>query len=186
MSNYVTTYNRLYLNLILVFKIDLNKKDNVVTTIQVNKEHERNNDDGRSARNNFIDTIGTTQLYNMKKDDLVSDSGNSTGKDSKILQSNATISFSATKSKMAEITQRFPLNQFTNEPKLLKMKPIESDEGVNAIKSNSIKFELTNDFNDKTQTFMDTAQIKILIENHCDFIKNKMEDTFKTKEKIFR
>lgn len=178
----VYTHFKLYIG---ISKIDLKETDNVVTKIQINKQPERNIDDGRSASKNFNDTTGTTQLYNIKRDDLVSDSGNSTGKDSKILQSsNATNSFSATKSKTAE----FPLNQFTNETKLLKIKSIES-EGVNDIvndKSNNIKFELKNDLNDKKQTFLDIAQIKVLIENHCDLIKNKMEDTIKTKENFFR
>jgi hypothetical protein len=100
--------------------------------------------------------------------------------------SNATNSFSAIKSKMAEINQQFPLNQNTNETKLLKIKSIENYEDDNDIKSSSIKFESTNYLNDKNQTFLDIAQIKILIENHYDLLQNKMEDTIKTKENIFR
>lgn len=125
----------------------------------------------------------------VKKDDLISDSGNSTAKDSKILQSStATNSFSATKKKMAEITQRFPLNQHTNEIKFVKTNSIENDECISDLKSNGIKpkFDLSNCVSSENQTLMDAANIKVIIENHCDLIKNKLEDTIKTKENIFR
>lgn len=131
--------------------------------------------------------MGATKLYSVKKDDLVSDSGNSTEKDSKILQSSmVTNSFSATKSKMAEITQRFPLNQFTNETKSVKIKPIEEDLDIFDSKSKSIKskFVSTNNLHDEKQ--LDEAHIKLIIESNCDLIKNKLENTIKTKENIFR
>lgn len=128
--------------------------------------------------------------YNVKKEDVISDSGNSTAKDSKIIQSSiATNSFSETKNKVAEITQRYPLNQFTNEPKLLKTKPeIESDKDIFDTMSNNSKskFELTNNLNDEKQKLLDMTHINIMIENHCDLIKNKLEDTIKIKENIFR
>lgn len=179
---FINTHFKFYIG---INKIDLKEKDNVA--IQINKQSEKNNDDVRSPSKNFKDTIGTTQLYNTKKDDLVSDSGNSTGKDSKIIQlTNATNSLSATEIKMAEITQRFPLNQNTNETKFIKIKSIENDEGVNDVKSNSLKFELTNSMNDKNQTLLDIAQIKVLIGNHCDLIQNKMENIIKIKENILR
>lgn len=89
---------------------------------------------------------------------------------------------------MAEITQRFPLNQTTSDTKLLKVKPIESDENIFDIKSNSdkSKFELVNNLNGENQKLLDCAYIKNIIENHCDIIKNQLEDTIKTKENLFR
>lgn len=126
-------------------------------------------------------------MYNVKRDDLVSDSGNSTGKDSKITQSPViTNSFSATKSKMAEITQRFPLNQFSNETKLVNIKLIGEDVDIFDTKSQSVKskFEPTDNFHDEKP--FDEAHIKLIIESNCDLIKSKLEDTIKTKENIFR
>jgi len=171
----------------------------------MNKRQERNNNlngDRCAGSDNFnqfqpTETTATQLQYNdnVKKDDLVSDSKNSTAKDSRIIQSSTTAnSFSATKNKMVEIAQRFPLNQFTNinEIKLLKTKPaMESNERIFdvSIKSNSdkSKFELENNTNHKKQTLqLDPEHIKVLIENHCDLIKNKLEDTIKTKEDIFR
>lgn len=125
-------------------------------------------------------------MYTVKKDDLVSDSGNFTEKDSKIIQSSiVNDSFSATKSKMAEITQRFPFNQYTKESKLENVKPKEKDENNFDIKSNSVKskLEIMNLYDEK---HLDEAHIKLIIENNCDLIKNKLEDTIKTKENIMR
>lgn len=132
----------------------------------------------------------TTQLHEFKKDDLISDSGNSTGKDSKVIQSSiATNSFSATKSKITKITQRFPLNQSINDPNFTKFKSSESNEDILDLKPSSSKsnFILENHFNDNDkQTFLDAAQIKIIIENHCESIRNKLEDNIKTKENLSR
>ncbi|XP_022177088.1 spindle pole body component 110 isoform X2 [Myzus persicae] len=173
---------------------DQKEQDNNVTTVQLNKRHERIdslNDERKSAIDNFntFQSTGTTKLYNVKKDDLVSDSGNSTAKDSKIIQSSvASSSFSATKSKMAEITQRFPLNQFSNETKLFKRKPIESDEGIFDVKSNCIKtkIESGNNLEDEKPTLLDDARIKVIVEKHCDLMKNKLEDTVKTNQNILK
>ncbi|CAH1707562.1 uncharacterized protein PF3D7_1120600 isoform X2 [Aphis gossypii] len=170
------------------------EKDNIVTSVQLNKRHEKIDtidDDGKSAIDNINDfqSIGTAKLYNVKKDDLVSDSGNSTAKDSKIIQSSiASSSLSATKSKMAEITQRFPLNQFSNETKLFKRKPIISDEGIFDLKSNNIKskIESGNDLEDEKPKLLDDTHIKVKIEKHCDLMKNKLEDTIKTNQNILR
>lgn len=176
------------------YKIDKKEKNNFVTTIEKNKRNEKNDNiltenKIRPESNNFngLHSMGTTKLYNVKKDDLVSDSGNSTEKDSKILQSSlVTNSFSATKSKMAEITQRFPLNQFTSEIKSLKIKPTEEDVDIFDPNSKSVKskFESTNNLHDDKQ--LDEAHIKLIIESNCDLIKNKLEDTIKTKENKFR
>lgn len=171
----------------------------------MNKHQENNilNVDESVKSDNFnkFQSIGTTAITqlpnnnNVRKDDLVSDSGNSTAKDSKIMQSSmATNSFSVTKNKMVEIAQRFPLNKFTNtnETKLLKTKhAIEGDEyNFDAsIKSNSdkSKFEQEINTNDEKHTLqLDVDHIKVIIENHCELIKNKLEDTIKTKQKIFR
>lgn len=178
----------------MLFKTDQKEQDNNVTTVQLNKRHERIdslNDERKSAIDNFntFQSTGTTKLYNVKKDDLVSDSGNSTAKDSKIIQSSvASSSFSATKSKMAEITQRFPLNQFSNETKLFKRKPIESDEGIFDVKSNCIKtkIESGNNLEDEKPTLLDDARIKVIVEKHCDLMKNKLEDTVKTNQNILK
>jgi len=171
----------------------------------MNKRQEQNNNlngDRSADSDNFNQFQSTepiaTQLHynnNGKKDDLIGDSRNFTAKDSKIIQSSMTAnSFSTTKNKMIEIAQRFPLNQLTNtnEIKLLKTKPaVESNEqifDVN-IKSNGdkSKIELENNTNDKKQTLqLNTEHIKVLIENHCDLVKKKIEDTIKTKEDIFR
>lgn len=124
---------------------------------------------------------------NSKKDDLVSDSGNSTEKDSKIIQSPmVTNNFSATKSKMAEITKRFPLNQLTNETKLVKIKSTENDKDIFDNRQIGVisKFELANNLHDEKQ--LDETLIKLIIENNCDLIKNKLEDTIKIKENVFR
>lgn len=128
-------------------------------------------------------------MNNVKKDDLISDSGNSTAKDSKILQSStATNSFSATKKKMAEITQRFPINQRTNEINFFKTDVIENDASISDMKSNGIKpkVDSPNCVNTGNQTLMDAKNIKVIIENHCGLIKNNLEDTIKIKENIFR
>lgn len=142
----------------------------------------------KPAKNNFNefqsnkDTI--QQLYYVKNDDLVSDSGNSTAKDSKIIQSSIiTNSISATKSKMAEITQSFPLNQSTSEIQILNIKKKQNDEDVFDNSSNNIKSKFVN--NEK-QMLLDDTHIKVIIENHCDLIKNQLENTIKTKENIFK
>lgn len=176
------------------FKIDQKEKDNIVTSVQLNKRHEKIDtvdDDGKSAIDNINDfqSIETAKLYDVKKDDLVSDSGNSTAKDSKIIQSSiASSSLSATKSKMAEITQRFPLNQFSNETKLFKRKPIISDEGIFDLESNNIKskIESGNDLEDEKPKLLDDTHVKVKIEKHCDLMKNKLEDTIKTNQNILR
>lgn len=177
----------------ILYWIDKKDKNNFVTTIEKNKQNEKKENilagDRRRESNNLngFHSMGTTKLYNVKKDDLVSDSGNSTEKDSKIIQSSVvTNSFSATKSKMAEITQRFPLNQFTSETKLVKIKPIEEDVDIFDTKSKNVqtKFESINNSHYEKQ--LDEAQIKLIIESNCDSIKNKLEDTIKTKEDIFR
>lgn len=132
---------------------------------------------------------GSTQLYNVKKDDLISDSGNSTAKDSKLLQSTlASNSFSITKNKMAEIAQRFSSNQYTNETKISNLNSIASDESVLGIESNNVisKFELANNSNNEKQSTLDAAQIQVIIEKYCNSIKNKLEETINTKENIFR
>ncbi|CAI6366700.1 unnamed protein product [Macrosiphum euphorbiae] len=173
---------------------DQKEKDNIVTTVELNKHHERIdafNDDRKSAIDHFnkFQSTGTTKLYNAKKDDLVSDSGNSTAKDSKIIQSSvASSSFSATKSKMEEITQRFPLNQFSNETKLFKRKPIESDEGIFDVKSNCIKTKVESENNLKNEKpiLLDDARIQVIVEKHCDLMKNKLEDTVKTNQNILK
>ncbi|XP_025199483.1 uncharacterized protein LOC112597587 [Melanaphis sacchari] len=168
---------------------DQKEKDNIVTSVQLNKRHEKTdtvNDDGKSAIDNFneFQSIGNTKLYNVKKDDLISDSGNSTAKDSKIIQSSiASNSLSATKSKMAEITQRFPINQLSNETKSFKRKPTISDEGIFDIKS---KIESENNLEDNKPTLLDDPRIKVKIEEHCDFIKNKLENTIRTNQNILR
>ncbi|XP_016659715.1 spindle assembly checkpoint component MAD1 isoform X2 [Acyrthosiphon pisum] len=128
------------------------------------------------------------KLYNAKKDDLVSDSGNSTAKDSKIIQSSVASSFSATKSKMEEITQRFPFNQFSNETKLFKRKPIESDEGIFDVKSNCIKTKIESENNLKNEKpiLLDDARIQVIVEKHCNLMKNKLEDTVKTNQNILK
>lgn len=179
---------------LIIFKIDQKEKDNIITTVQLNKHHERIdafNDDRKSAIDNFnkFPSTGTTKLYNAKKDDLVSDSGNSTAKDSKIILSSvASSSFSATKSKMEEITQRFPLNQFSNETKLFKRKPIESDEGIFDVKSNCIKTKVESENNLKNEKpiLLDDARIQVIVEKQCDLIKNKLEDTVKTNQNILK
>lgn len=129
-------------------------------------------------------------MCNVKKDNVISDSGNSRAKDLKTGQSSTTTnSFSATKSKMVEITQQFPLNQFTNEAKLFRTKcEKESNKDTFDIESNSItsKFELMNNSNEEKHELLDAVHIKVMIENHCDLIKNKLEDTIKIKENIFR
>jgi len=183
------------MSIFLLFKTDQKEKDNNVTTVQLNKRHEgidTLNDEKKSAIDHFknVQSTGTTKLYNVKKDDLVSDSGNSTAKDSNIIQSSvASSSFSATKSKMAEITQRFPLNQFSNETKLFKRKPIESDEGIFDVKSNCIKtkiIESENNLEDDKPTLLDDSLIKVIVEKHCDLMKNKLEDTVKTNQNILK
>lgn len=180
----------------MLFKIDQKEKDNIITTVQLNKRHERIDisldDDNKSAIDNFneFQSIGTAKLYNVKKDDFISDSGNSTARDSKIIQSSiASSSLSATKSKMAEITQRFPLNQFSNETKLFKRKPIESDEAIFEVKSNNCiktKVESDNNLENEKSIALDESRIKLMIEKHCDLIKNKLEETVKTNENILR
>lgn len=134
---------------------------------------------------NEFQFIETTQLYNVKKDDVVSDSGNSTAKDSKTIQSPTTNSYSVTKNKLAEITQRFPLNQSTSETKI---KPTENDENIfnNKSNNNKSKFETVNNLNDDNQKLLDGAYITNIIESHCDLIKNQLENTIKTKENLFR
>lgn len=152
-------------------------------------KHQESNDilnDGKQSvtSDNFnefqsIETIAAQPTYNIKKEDVISDSGNSTARDSKIVQSSiATHSFSATKSKMAEITQRFPLNRFTNETKLFKTKHIKEND----VKEN----ELMNNSNDEKHKLLDAVHIKLIIENHCDIIKSKLEDTIKINENKFR
>lgn len=120
---------------------------------------------------------------------MISDSGNSTAKDSKLIQSSvASSSFSATKSKMAEITQRFPLNQFSKETKLFKRKPIETDEGIFDVKSNCIKtkIEQENNLEDEKPILLDDARIDVIVEKHCNLMKNKLEDTVKTNQIILK
>lgn len=178
----------------MLFKIDQKEKDNIVTTIQLNEHHEKIdtlNTDKKSAIDNFnkFQSTGTIKSYNAKKDDLVSDSGNSTAKDSKIIQSSvASSSFSATKSKMEEITQRFPLNQFSNETKLFKRKPIGSDEGIFDLKSNCIKTksESENNLENEKPTLLDDARIKVIVEKYCDLMKNNLEDAVKTNQNILK
>ncbi|XP_026810555.1 protein PFC0760c isoform X2 [Rhopalosiphum maidis] len=171
---------------------DQKEKDNIITSVQLNKRHEKIDtvdDDIKSAIDNFneFQSIGTAKSYNIKKDDLVSDSGNSTAKDSKIIQSSiASNSLSATKNKMTEITQRFPLNQFSNETKLFKRNP--SDEGIFDVKSNCIKskIESENNLEHEKSTLLDDAHIKIKIEKHCDLLKNELENTIRTNQDILR
>jgi len=178
----------------MLFKIDQKEKDNIVTIVQLNKHHERIDaldDDRKSVIDNFnqFQSTGATKLYNTKKDDLVSDSGNSTAKDSKIIQSSvASSSFSATKSKMEEITQRFPLNQFSNETKLFKRKSIESDEGIFDLRSNSIKTKIESENNLKNEKpiLLDDAHVQAIVEKHCELMKNKLEDTVITNQKILK
>lgn len=99
----------------------------------------------------------------------------------------ASNSFSITKNKMAEITQRFSLNQYTNDTKISNVNSIVRDEGILGIKSSNVisRFELANNLNGEKQ-LLDAAQIQVIIEKHCNSIKNKLEDTINTKENIFR
>ncbi|XP_060865037.1 uncharacterized protein PF3D7_1120600 isoform X2 [Metopolophium dirhodum] len=171
---------------------DQKEKDNIVTTVQLNKHHDRIdalNDDRKSAIDNFnkFQSTGITKLYNSKKDDLISDSGNSTAKDSKIIQSSvASSSFSATKSKMEEITQRFPLNQFSNETKLFKRKPIENDEGIKSSNCIKTKIESENNLKNEKPILLDDTRIQVIVEKHCDLMKHKLEDTVKTNQNILK
>lgn len=151
------------------------------------------NDERISANDHGFNKIhfttggSNTRAYGVKKD--VSDSGNSTAKDSKIIQSSvATNSFSATKSKMTEITQRFPLNKLASETKPLKTNPVEDDGDVFDVKSIRAKSSLDREKNsdDERHSLVDTTHVKVIIEKHFDSIKNKLEDTIKTKETIFR
>lgn len=130
-------------------------------------------------------------MHNVKKDDFISDSGNSTEKDSKVMQSSiATNSFLTTKNKMAKITKQYPFNQSTNDDKhFSKIKSTEYNENMLEVKPpiSESKFELDNhSINNEKQTLLDAAQIKIIIENHCDLIRHKLEDTLGIKENIFR
>lgn len=150
------------------------------------------NDSKKSTIDNFnkFKPSETIKLHNVKTDTLVSDSGNFTEKDSKVLQSSiATNSFTATNSKIVKITKQFPLNQSINDTNFSKMKSIKHDEGIFDLKfpSYKSKFELENDSDiNEEQTLLDAVQIKIIIENHCDLIRNKLEDTIKIKENIFK
>ncbi|VVC30248.1 Hypothetical protein CINCED_3A011342 [Cinara cedri] len=171
------------------------KNDDIITTVQINKQQEKNdifNDIKKSTNVNFneFQTSEIVKLHNLKKDDLVSDSGNSTEKDSKVMQSYiASNSFPATKSKITRINQQFPLNQSINDTSFSKIKPTESNENIFDLKPPSYKSnseqENHSNINEK-QTFLNTAQIKIIIENNCELIRNKLEDNIKTKENIFR
>lgn len=163
----------------------------------MNDQQERNdvfNDETRVSANDNFDEFQSTaeitnQAYNVKKDDVISDSGNSTAKDSKIIQSSMTTnsSFSATKSKMAEITQRFPLNKFTNEIQLSKLNsPVENEKRFLDINNSNSKFDLKSNSNDEKHALLDTAQVTVIIEKHIDLMQNKLENTIKTRENMFR
>jgi len=159
-------------------------------SIPINQRQEMNDERISTSDNlNEFQSVGITKLYNYaKKDDVVSDSGNSTAKNSKIIQSSTSINdFSTTKSKMAEITQKLQLNIKNNEK--LKTKPVENNISIVDAKYNNTvktKFDLVNDSYDEKQTTLNEANIKVLIESHFDSIKNKLEDNIKTKETIFR
>lgn len=163
----------------------------------MNDRQERNdvfNDVIRVSANDNFDKFQSTaeithQAYNVKKDDVISDSGNSTAKDSKIIQSSMTTnsSFSATKSKMAEITQRFPLNKFTNEIKLSKLNsPVENEKRFLDINNSNSKYDLKSNSNDEKHSLLDTAQVTVIIERHIDLMQNKLENTIKARENMFR
>lgn len=170
----------------------MKEKDNVVTSVQINQRQESHGDERASENDNFkqFQSIGSiTKTYDVKRDDVVSDSGNSTARDSKIIQSSmATNSFSATKSKMIELTQRFPLNKFPNETKLLTTNSTESDGGVFDFKSDNVKPKPkpVNNSNAEKQVSVDETLIEVIIEKHFDSIKSKLEDTIKTKENTLR
>lgn len=162
----------------------------------MNNRQERNdvhNDERISANDHGFNKIHfmtegrNTRVSGVKKD--VSDSGNSTAKDSKIVQSSmATNSFTATKSKMAEITQRFPLNKLASETKPLKANPVEGEGGIFDVKCIRAKssFDQEKNSDDERHSLVDDTHVKVIIEKHFDSIKNKLEDTIKTKETIFR
>lgn len=163
----------------------------------MNERQERNdvfNDEKRKSPNDKFDEFQstvetTTQAYNVKKDDVISDSGNSTAKDSKIIQSSMTTnsSFSATKSKMAEITQRFPLNKFTNEIQLSKLNsPVENERRFLDVNNSNSKFDLKSNSNDEKHALLDIAQVTVIIEKHIDLMQNKLENTIKARENMFR
>lgn len=152
------------------------------------------NDETRISANDNVDefqsTIETTnRAYNVKKDDVISDSGNSTAKDSKIIQSSMTTnsSFSATKSKMSEITQRFPLNKFTNEIQLSKLNSsVENEKRFLDINNSNSKFDLKSNSNDEKHALLDTAQVTAIIEKYIDLMQNKLENTINARENMFR
>lgn len=89
---------------------------------------------------------------------------------------------------MAKITKQ--LNQSTNDDiHFSKIKSTENNEDMFDFKPpiNESKFELdSHSINNEKQTLLDAAQIKTIIENHCDLIRHKLEDTIKIKENIIR
>lgn len=168
----------------------------MITKIKLNKRTEKIDVSNDVVPTDYFDDFKVTetkQPENIKKDFCLGENENSKAKDSNIMQSLiSSNNFAATKNKVAEVTQRFPLNQFTNEKKLLNIKPLDNDgvmfsQKLNSEKENyKSKSDLTNNLNNEKLTPLNVSQIKLLVENHCDYIKNKLEDTIKIKENIFR
>lgn len=180
-----------------IYSTEVKDKKNV-SSVQLNNILQKNNDvhnDEMISTNdcslNKIQSMtgeSNIQMYNSVKKE-VSDSGNSTAKDSKIIQSSmATNSFSAAKSKMAEIIQQFPLNKPPSETKPLITHLVEGDGDIFDVKCIRAKsgIDQAKNSDENIHSLMEDMHVKVLIEKHFDSIKNKLEDTIKTKETIFR
>lgn len=140
----------------------------------------------RRFSNSYFNGFQHVGIDSTKKEYSAGDSGNSTAKDFK---STVTDSFASTKSKVVEIAQRFPLNQsetrqlktqYTVDGDLITYDEKPSDE------KKKLNFELTKVSDGKEQNALDVSQIKTIIQNQCDLIKNELENTIRIKENVFR